>query len=84
MAEQVAIARGVRFGCRDVGRPVLWFETYIDEGIGALQVIEGDEALRIVQATGVYDIKELDGRACQVTVDRNTIKFVRFWKGPHA
>ena len=75
--EQLAIIRKVGFGNRDIGRPCLWFGTYISEAGTALQVFVEDDALALIKQMGVYDIKELEGRACWVEVTTGTIKFKR-------
>ena len=81
MTEQLAIIKGVGFGNRDVGRPVLFFETYLSEGIGALQILSDDEAMNFIKAYGVYDVKDLEGKP--VWIERegfNTIKVLRPWR----
>ena len=80
--EQLAIMKGVGFGNRDVGYPVLFFSTMISEGCGALQVMEGKKAMDFIKAYGVYDVKDMEGKP--VWVKRpdlsNRIEVVRAWR----
>lgn len=81
MKETLAVARNVGFGNRDTGSPCLFFDTYVSEHGAALQVLTGDRAIEVIRATGVYDVKELEGRPCWVdTSDRGVIRFLRFWE----
>lgn len=79
----LAVVKGISFGCRDIGRPCLWFSTYINESVAALQVLTGKEMLDAIAESGVYDIKELEGKPCWVETDGKgwggLIKFVGFW-----
>lgn len=77
---QLAIIKSVGFGCRDVGRPVLHFSTYISEAMAALQVFELEGAGEIIEDSGVYDIKDLNGKPCWVEVRDNTINFIKVAK----
>ena len=81
MSEQTAFIKDVGFGCRDVGQPCLFFSTYIEESVGALQILTGDEALEVIRESGVYDVKDLEGRPCIVDTTQGTmIVFKRLWK----
>lgn len=77
--EELGIARGVKFGLRDVGKPVLWFGVDTLNG-GALQVFNLERAAQIITAAGCYDINGLEGRACVVETDRTTARFLRWHK----
>lgn len=78
--EQTAICRNVAFGVRDIGRPILAFDTYTDEHMCALQTIEAEPALQIMKDLQLQDFKDLEGRPCVVKATSSTIRFVRFWK----
>ena len=81
--EQLAIIEGVGFGNRDVGSPVLFFSTMLSEGTGALQILGGKEALDLIKAYGVYDVKDMDGKPIWVECNGGwggTIKVTRAWK----
>ncbi len=80
--EFLAVIRGVGYGNRDVGKPCLWFTTYISETTGALHVFTGDEANQFIRSSGVYDIRDLDGKACIVRVGETKIEFVRVARFP--
>ena len=81
MSELVtAIIKEVGFGCRDIGQPCLFFTTYINECSAALQVLHGDEAMKVIKASGVYDVKKLEGKPCWVEVSGNAISFKRLWE----
>ena len=77
--EQLAIIEEAGVGRRDTHSPVLWFNVSGD-GWGALQVfgLASQEALDIL--TEVYDVRDLDGRACVVTKENRTVRFVRLLK----
>jgi hypothetical protein len=76
--EQVAIIRNVGIGGRDVGRPVLWFDTYIRESSAALQIIGWEQAGELL--AGIREVRELEGRPCWVEADGGMIKFLRLWE----
>ena len=74
--EELAVIRGADIGTRDCGRPVLWFETEILNG-GALQVMDWEEAGKLIKAAGVYSVKYLNGCSCVVEIDDGSVRFVR-------
>ena len=76
-----AIIRRPGYGCRDLGRPCLFFDTYVNESVAALQVFEGKEADRIIKDSGVYNVNELEGRACWVQKKPGSIVFLEMWRG---
>ena len=73
--KQLAIMKGVDFGLRDAGTPVLWFSTYISECSAALQVLVGREIEIFLKDSGCYSIKELEGKSCWVECDGGLIHF---------
>jgi len=77
MTEQMAIMRGVQIGMRDCDEPVLWFNSKLSEGTGALQVLSWSEAKLLIKDAGVYKVSDLEGRACLVESDKNKVLFIR-------
>lgn len=77
--EQLAIMRDVGYGCRDRGRPCLFFTTSTDE-FRALQVLEGPAADKVIADSGVWDVLALNGRACWVQMDGYLMRFLRVAK----
>lgn len=79
MTEELAIIRDIDFGCRDIGRPCIWFVMDVIDG-GALHVSVEQDALDLVKGAGVYSIKELNGRPCivEVSQNRSLVHFKRF------
>lgn len=78
ITEQLAIIKGVGYGLRDIGRPCLSFTTYTEHNIGALQVFTIQKDIdKILTDSGVYDLKELEGKSCWVTCFDNKISFKR-------
>ncbi len=70
--------KDVGIGMRDGCGPCLWFTSYISEGGAALQILSWEEANKVIKDTGVYDVKNLEGRACIVDVSKvGLIQFVR-------
>ena len=63
MKEELAVIENIDFGCRDTGRPCLWFEIKMLHDL-ALCCLEGQDALDFVRESGVYSIRELEGRPC--------------------
>jgi len=78
--KQLAIMKNVSIGCRDIGTPCMFFETYIDESLAALQVLDWERAYEIIKKAGVYDFKSLEGSACWVECDSNLIRFLDICK----
>ena len=77
MAEQLAVISEVGVGLRDVGHPILWFDSLVSEATGALQIFDWGEAYTLLQDYGVYDVYKLNGKHCWVEVNGNNIKFLR-------
>ena len=80
MTKQLAIMKDVKIGMRDIGRACMWFETYIDEGITALQVLNWEDTKKLIEDADVYDFKSLEGHACWVECDRGQILFLKIAK----
>lgn len=77
MSEQLAIIRKPGYGMRDLYQPGLFFDVYLSESSAALQVFSQPEANEVIQDHGVYDVKDLEGRACWVESDNGTIRYLR-------
>lgn len=75
----MAIIRRPRFGVGDRGTVVLSFATYISECSAADQYLTAGEATRVIEAYGVSDVVQLDGKPCWV--DRSGPSMIR-WVGP--
>lgn len=76
-AETMAIMRGVRFGVGDRGRCWLEFETKLSTGAAAMQYLEVEAAVELIEAYGVRDVHDLEGKPCQVNVtEPGMIQFV--------
>jgi len=80
MEERMAIMRGVGFGCRDTGRPCLFFTTYTSECNAALQILYGEEAMAVIKESGVYDVKGLEGKPCWVETGGGITLFKKIWR----
>ena len=74
--KQLAIIRGVKCGVGDRGRAWLSFSTHTTECITALQIVEWDDAKKVIEDADVSDIYKLEGKPCWVEVERNTMLFV--------
>jgi hypothetical protein len=72
--------RNVGFGCRDIGKPCLFFETYISENAAASQILRGEKADALIVESGVYDVRDLEGKACWVECDGMRIDFAGYCK----
>lgn len=73
---KMAIMKGVGFGNRDVGCPVLFFTAYIDDCVGSLQVLGTDKAIEVIKKSGVSDVKDLEGKPCWMECEGNLSKFI--------
>lgn len=78
--EEIGIIRDVGIGNRDAHFPCLWFMVYTSENMAALHVLSWVEAKKLVEDTGVYDVKDLEGRPCYVETNGMTTRFLRVWK----
>ena len=74
--KQMAIMKDVGFGNRDVGHPVLFFTAYVSEGVGALEILNGEDAMNFIKAYGVYDVRDLTGRPVWVEREGYSVKVV--------
>lgn len=77
MNEELATIKDVGIGMRDCNSPVLWFTVEMLHG-AALQVFQWEQAAQVIEEFGVYDARNLEGRACVVTVDKGHV----IYKGP--
>lgn len=77
---QLAIMKEIGIGIRDVGRPVMFFSTYISECTAALQILSWDEAFKLLDQSQAWDVKQLEGKSCWVEVDNGMIKFLEYAK----
>lgn len=77
--ETLAIARNVRYGVGDRGKVCLVFDTYVGDSTAALQVLYQPEADQAIEAWGVSDVHDIEGRPCWVEGDRagGIIRFLR-------
>ena len=78
--EQLAIIRNVGYGCRDIGKPCLFFDSYITETTAALQILTGEDADEFIKAYGVYDVSKLEGKPVWVDVGQNRVTINRAWR----
>ena len=73
----LGIIKSPGYGCRDFpGQVGLWFDVYISEHMAALQCFFGEEATKIIQDYGVYNVKDLEGKACWVDDDKGYIRWI--------
>ena len=77
MTEELAIIKHIDIGLRDVGKPVIWFETSGLHG-SALQVISDIEQF-IIDAK-CKSLSDLEGKPCVVEEDGMFVRFVRVFK----
>jgi hypothetical protein len=77
MSETLAIISRVGYGLRDRSIPMLWFDTNMSEGSGALQVFFQPEADEVIKDHGVRDVQDLEGKPCWVEVDGRLVKYLR-------
>lgn len=78
--KRLAIMKDVSLGCRDIGKPCIWFNTYITECDAALQILSWESAAKLIETAGVYDARSLEGKACWVEEDNGLIRFVEYAK----
>lgn len=76
--KQLARIKNVHFGVGDYGHVNLWFDTYIEEHVAALQVLDLDAAVTLIKAAGVRDVADLAGRNVWVEVDGPMIRFKEY------
>lgn len=64
--ERLAIMRHVRCGVGDRGRAWLSFDVFTSESSAALTILEWDRAKEVIEAYGVSDVHQLEGKPCWV------------------
>lgn len=76
MSQQLAIIEEAGVGRRDTHSPILWFNVSGD-GWGSLQIfpLESEAARDLLGQ--VYDVRDLDGRACVVAKSDGIVSFVK-------
>lgn len=74
----LGIIRQPAFGVTDRGSVALSFSVYVTESSAALQVLGVDQAVDVIRAYGVHDVRELEGKPCWVRCSANLIE----WLGP--
>lgn len=78
--EELAIIKNPGYGLRDTNYPCLFFEV-CGEGWGSLQTFRGERAQEIITEAGVYDVKNLEGKPCIITINKDrVVNFVRMAK----
>ena len=78
--ERLAIIKEVQCGVGDYGKAALWFTTYISDCSAALQVIEWEDAAKLIESSGVRHVDSLNGKSCYVEVGNGLIRFKRMAK----
>jgi len=79
MKEEMAVMRGVKFGCRDINRSMLYFTVYMLDSTAALICLVGNKAIEFIEKECVSDITSLEGAPCIVRTDgylSSTVEFV--------
>lgn len=74
--EKLAIIRNVAYGMRDYHVPVLFFETEELDGC-SLQLFSQPRADELIRQANVYDVKNLEGRACVIEETNGIVKVLR-------
>ena len=77
MSEQLAVIKGVKFGVNDRDLVALSFGAYIEEHAAALQVLGIEDAVNLIKAFGVSDVRYLDGKTVWVECGDSLIKYLR-------
>jgi len=79
MSEELAVIRDVDIGCRDIGRPCLWFNA---EGlhVSALQILNWEDAKILIEEKQCRSVKDLEGAAIIVECNNRTMVFKRLKK----
>jgi len=75
MSKTLAVIRNPGIGMRDLDEPALWFDTYINEFTGALQLLTWDQAKAVMRYVS-RNAGELEGKACWVDVDGPRMTFL--------
>lgn len=73
---KMAIIKGVGYGNRDVGYPVLYFSVFLNENVGSLQIVGKEDAWNLVRDYGVYDVKDMEGKPIWVYQCGNLIMWI--------
>lgn len=76
--KKLARIKGVNFGVGDYGRVCLWFDSFVSESECALQVLELSEAVKLIEAAGVRDVKQLEGKNVWVEENGNMIEYLGY------
>lgn len=79
MEPEMAIMRDVRFGVGDRGRCWLQFETKVANGSAAMQYLEVEQAVPVIETYGVSDVHQLNGKPCLVDTSKQGLIT---WIGP--
>jgi hypothetical protein len=79
MTEKVAIIMDAHVGVRDAGGAMLWWTAEVHDGGHVLQCFYGEDMLQRINEAQCYKVEDLNGKPIIVEVDRNSVKFLRFW-----
>lgn len=79
--EVLAIMKDVGIGMRDHCNPILWFNAYTDESSASLQIVEWEEAGLMIEAYGVHDALQLEGKPIWMKTDGSICRRSKFWTG---
>jgi len=78
--KQLAIMKNVGIGMRDMHRPGLWFTAYTSENSASLQILDWKKAGKLIQETGIYDVKKFEGQPCWVEIEGGIVRYIGPWK----
>lgn len=78
--EQLGVITNVGYGMYDRNEPCLWFDVYIEEGRGSLQILNVGAATDLIKDARLYDVHRLEGMPCWVEVDGGEMRFLRIAK----
>ena len=68
--------KDVGIGVRDTNRPILWFDARTLSGC-ALQVLEWDDAGKLIAEAGLSEVRYLEGKPCVVERINGLVQFKR-------
>ena len=74
--EALAVIADPGFGMRDCNDPVLWFTAKTLDG-DALIILDANRGCIAIKGFGVYDVKQLAGKACVVRVHEGSVSYLR-------
>ena len=76
LEKKMGIIKNAGYGLYDTTYPCLYFTVYIEENEASMQIMSGKQADEFIEAYGINDVSNLNGKPVWVYVNSDIMKNV--------